>query len=266
MFINNTLFLSLAVAVFVIAYGANILLKGGVLNAVVKRFKGETDFKKALLVALAIDLVSFLGLPLGALSNNEIIGLILTAAFSVIVFLLFSHKYFRLSYDKSFWVMIVNGVIITIISLMTIYPVRTFVVSPFYVKGANNEPTLNGGDYLLIDQFSKNFVRGEFVVYRYPKDQKQFFLHRIIGLPGEKVTFTNGFVFINEVKLEEPYYKGQTQGYQDLILGANEYFVLGDNRNTSMDSHYFGSLKKDLIIGKVWARGFPFDKAGFFSK
>lgn len=165
---------------------------------------------------------------------------------------------------------------IIIISLAIIIPIRYFLVQPFYVDGASMIPNFHDGEYLIIDELSYRFrepERGEVIVFKYPLDTKQYFIKRIIGLPGETVNFSGGKIMvINEeypggIFLDENFYlpdAGYYYGDTTITLDEDEVLVLGDNRNSSLDSRSFGALPKDLIIGKVWFRGWPIDKAGIF--
>ncbi len=163
---------------------------------------------------------------------------------------------------------------VAIISLAIIIPVRYFLIQPFYVKGASMEPNFYDHEYLIIDEISYRFnqpKRGDIVVFRYPKDPKQFFIKRIIGLPGERIKIENNKVYINGTILNEAYLEPGTEtvlalkGYGDVILGSDEYFLLGDNRSQSLDSRIFGPVKREYIIGKTWLRGWPFNRVTFFS-
>ena len=162
---------------------------------------------------------------------------------------------------------------ITLVALAIIVPVRYFLIKPFYVNGASMEPTYHNKEYLIINEISYRFddpKRGEVVVFHYPRDEKQFFIKRVIGLPGERVVvrdnnvtvFTN--LFPEGITIKEPYLLPHTNtpGEVDITLGNNEYFVLGDNRTASLDSRRFGAVNKSEIVGKTWFRGWPFDKAG----
>ncbi|MBU2575989.1 signal peptidase I [Patescibacteria group bacterium] len=162
---------------------------------------------------------------------------------------------------------------ITLISLAIIVPVRYFLIKPFYVNGASMEPSFYNHEYLIIDEISYRFSppqRGDVVVFKYPKDISQFFIKRIIGLPGERVVISNGEVvvynsnYLEGMSLEEEYLSEHitTFGDVDIVLKEEEYFVLGDNRAASLDSRRFGSLSKDFIIGKAWIRGWPLDRIG----
>lgn len=154
------------------------------------------------------------------------------------------------------------------ISLAIIIPVRYFLIQPFYVKGASMEPSFYDHEYLIIDEISYRFsepARGDIIVFKYPKDPSQYFIKRIIGLPGEKVEIKDNQVYIYPVEgkrfmLDEGLYLGEeveTSGNKSWQLGIDEFYVLGDNREYSLDSRGFGPVYRDLMIGKVWFRGWP---------
>ena len=161
---------------------------------------------------------------------------------------------------------------IVIISLAIIIPIRYYLVQPFFVKGASMEPNFEDGDYLLVDEISYRVgeaERGDVIVFRYPEDRSQFFIKRIVGLPGETVEIRNNRVTVyNEsdkdgFTLEESYLeKGQiTLGNYKVTLGADEYYVLGDNRLHSADSRRWGPVPQADIIGRALIRAWPFDRA-----
>lgn len=162
------------------------------------------------------------------------------------------------------------------ISLAIIIPVRYFLVQPFYVKGASMEPNFFDHEYLVIDELSYRFhqpQRGDIVVFHYPNDPKNYFIKRVIGLPGETIEIAEGQVKIyndkypNGIVLDEHIYLDDIYTAQTRreTLKANEYFVLGDNRPSSLDSRYFGPISDKVIVGRVWVRGWPLDRWKIFS-
>ena len=167
---------------------------------------------------------------------------------------------------------------VVIISLAIIIPVRYFLIQPFYVKGASMEPNFHDHEYLIINEILYRFdqpQRGDIIVFRYPKDPSQYFIKRVIGLPGEKIKLKDNKVYIyndelkNYVELnEETYLAADVQtinrGKSEFELGLDEFFVMGDNREASLDSRGFGTVPRRLIIGKAWVRGWPFDKIAVF--
>jgi len=164
------------------------------------------------------------------------------------------------------------------VSLAIIIPVRYFLIQPFYVKGASMEPNFYDHEYLIIDELSYRFgppQRGDVVVFRYPLDQKQFFIKRVIGLPGETVEATADGVKIynsehpNGFMLDESYLADgmpPSPMQKTETLKADEYFIMGDNRPSSLDSRYFGAIKRSDIVGRVWVRGWPFDRWKAFDR
>lgn len=167
---------------------------------------------------------------------------------------------------------------VIIISLIIIIPVRFYVIQPFYVKGASMEPNFHDKEYLVIDEISYQFhevERGDIVVFRYPKDPKQFFIKRVIGLPNETIVLhEGGITIINTLQpqgfdLDESEYlseKVETRGELHITLKDNEYFMMGDNRTSSLDSRLFGPVTRQAIVGRVWLRGWPLDRATLFTE
>ncbi len=163
---------------------------------------------------------------------------------------------------------------VALISLAIILPIRYFLVQPFYVKGASMEPSFYDHDYLLIDEISYRFrapERGEVVVFRYPKDPRQYFIKRIVGLPGERVVIKDNGVWVGPpggelTELDEPYLGVvRTRGQYDATLGPDEYYVLGDNRESSLDSRSFVGVAKRGLVGRIWIRGWPFESWKVYS-
>ncbi len=166
---------------------------------------------------------------------------------------------------------------IVLIAVFVVFGVRTFLVQPFLVSGASMEPNFHGGDYILINELSYRFrqpERGEVVVFHYPGDERTYFIKRIIGLPGEHVLVEGGKVMIYNKKypdgmqIDETYLPGnlKTIGEKDMVLGDNEYFVMGDNRDASFDSRQWGPLKRTEVVGSVWIRLWPLNQVMAFTK
>lgn len=189
-----------------------------------------------------------------------------------------SEKYYLSGSERPLWQkaseFIWEMVRVAVISLAIIIPVRYFLIQPFYVKGASMEPNFYDHEYLIIDEISYRFnqpQRGDIVVFKYPKDPKQFFIKRVVGLPGERVKIEDNKIYIDGTILTEAYLDSEAEtvlalrGYGDVVLGSDEYFLLGDNRSQSLDSRSFGPVKREYIIGRTWLRGWPFNRVTFFS-
>ena len=178
---------------------------------------------------------------------------------------------------KNFFVFSFELIKIVVISLVIIIPIRYFLIQPFYVKGASMEPSFYDHEYLIIDEITYRFnepQRGDIVVFRYPRDPREYFIKRMIGLPGDEVQIKDGVVTIfNEQNpegavLDEYYLSDGVKTYglteEKIVLGDNEYYVLGDNRNSSKDSRSFGPVNESFITGKVLFRGWPFNRIQLF--
>lgn len=181
----------------------------------------------------------------------------------------------RESFRQSFLEYLFEFVQVLVISAAIILPIRFFLIQPFYVKGASMEPTLLDHEYLIIDEISYRLrapERGETIVFRHLAVPREYYIKRIIGLPGERVVIKNNQIKIFNVEhhdglvLQEPYLPKDltTDGEIDLTLDATHYFVMGDNREHSFDSRRFGPIEKDTIVGRAWVRGWPFDRATIF--
>ena len=123
------------------------------------------------------------------------------------------------------------------------------------------EQTFHTGEYLIVDQVSYYFEepqRGDVVVFRYPKDPSKFFIKRVIGLPGDTIDIQGNVVKViqedgTEVTLDEPYVKSMAESTSlTETLGPREYFVMGDNRDNSLDSRYWGFVPDENIVGRAF--------------
>lgn len=164
---------------------------------------------------------------------------------------------------------------IVAISLAIIIPIRYFLIQPFYVIGASMEPNFADYNYLIIDELTFRFQepqRGEVVVLRNPQNRSEFFIKRVIGLPGDTVRIEQGKVYVNDAILDESAYLADDvvtssfNGYQTITLNNDEYFVVGDNRTHSLDSRRFGPVHKSSIVGRVWIRAWPFNQFTIYKK
>jgi len=163
---------------------------------------------------------------------------------------------------------------IILISLAIIVPIRYFIMQPFFVRGASMHPTFESGDYLVINEVGYRIddpERGDVIVFKPPQNEGQFYIKRIVGLPGETVSVKDGSVYVGKdlfslELLEEGYIEGSTPGNKTIQLSYNEYFVLGDNRNASSDSRNWGALPRGNIIGKAWIRAWPVGEFNIVSR
>jgi signal peptidase I len=160
-----------------------------------------------------------------------------------------------------------------LIAAAIVFPIRLFIAQPFIVSGASMEPTFQHGQYLIVDELSYRFQepsRGDVIIFKYPKNPKEFFIKRIIGLPEESVSISGNTITIThqdgtEMVLEEPYVVNRGNGSTDIYeLQGDEYFVMGDNRPESSDSRVWGPLPRDHIIGRALIRLLPINSFNLF--
>ena len=163
-------------------------------------------------------------------------------------------KQFFLSFLEVFEILAV-----VIISITVIYK---FIAQPFLVQGASMEPNFSTGDYLLVDEATYYFrepSRGEVIVFENPNNTAEYYIKRIIGLPGEEVVVSDGEVVIDGEVLDESYLPDDINvgGRYVFQLDDDDYFVMGDNRPQSFDSRNWGPLGEKLIVGVVRLRFWP---------
>lgn len=161
---------------------------------------------------------------------------------------------------------------IGIIILLT-YLLLHFVGQRTCVNGSSMEPSLSNGDNLIVDKISYRLhdpERFDIIVFPFRYEEKKYYIKRIIGLPGEKIRIDDaGYIYINDKVLKESYGLAVMESpgiaQDEITLGKDEYFVLGDNRNNSTDSRSpeVGVVKRDIIIGRAWLKIYPFHKIGF---
>ena len=167
----------------------------------------------------------------------------------------------------------IKGILGWILYFAAIIAVSLFIVAFIgqrtVVDGDSMNDTLHNNDNLLVDKVSYRFhdiERFDIVVFRYYGDysaKKKFYIKRVIGLPGETVQIIDGDIYINGEILEESYGKEEMlssgRAYEPITLGEDEYFVLGDNRNNSIDSRSpdVGIVRKSQILGSAWLRLYP---------
>ncbi len=165
---------------------------------------------------------------------------------------------------------------LALLAVITIFLVRYFLFKPFYVRGASMEPNFFDKEYLIIDELTyrlKEPHRGDIVVFKSPLNKKEYFLKRVVGLPGETVKIRDGQVMIYNGEmsdgfvLNEPYLSAGLKTLPDTsaVLGENKFFVLGDNRFSSLDSRMLGPIDGSNIVGRVLLRGWPFDRVQLFT-
>lgn len=145
-----------------------------------------------------------------------------------------------------------------IIILVIVVLIRTFIATPIKVNGNSMYDTLNGTEFMILNKFAK-INRYDIVVVKTDDDE---LIKRVYGLPGEKISIENNNIYINDKKIEDKYAYGITNDLAPVILGEDEYFVLGDNRVVSLDSRSIGPVKESEIKGTTNFIIYPFNRFG----
>ncbi len=166
----------------------------------------------------------------------------------------------------------IPGFLLVLLAVPVFVTALSWFVKPTMVKGDSMQPTLEDGDCLLIDRWSYRTgepKRFDVVVFPYPYRSGTYYIKRVIALPGETIRISgDGDIYVNGRVLIEHYGNGAIQdgglAANEMTLGEDEYFVLGDNRNSSVDSREpdVGNIRKSDIVGKGWVCLFPFERFG----
>lgn len=175
------------------------------------------------------------------------------------------------------WVAVAIGALV--VALL----IKAFLLQAFYIPSASMEPTLHEDDRVLVNKLSYRIgdvQRGDIIVFEKPEGAGgdiDDFIKRVIGLPGETVSFSGGSVFIDGMELSEGYIDGDATNSGSVVNGCSNapavadtcvvpdgmVFVLGDNRGSSQDSRFFGPIEVDTIVGRAFLKLWPIGDIGF---
>jgi signal peptidase I len=179
-----------------------------------------------------------------------------------------------------------EGIIVVVVAVLVAVLLRAFVVQTFYIPSGSMEPTLQIGDRILVNKLSYDLHgvdRGNIVVFSRPPAENcggpevNDLVKRVIGLPGNVISLSGGYVYIDGKRLDESWLPASEQGVttpgppgtpyslvHSFKVPPNDYFVMGDNRTDSCDSRYWGPIPKGLIVGKVDLRVWPISSFKLF--
>jgi signal peptidase I len=147
-----------------------------------------------------------------------------------------------------------------VLTLVIFFLVRT-VIQNYRIDGISMEPNFHNGQFLIINKLAYRLgepARGDVIVFHYPRDPSRDFIKRVIGLPGDTVEVRGGQVIVNGETIDEPYDPSPgTYDSDPVTLPEDQLFVMGDNRNNSSDSHIWGALPMENVIGKAVVSYWP---------
>jgi signal peptidase I len=151
-----------------------------------------------------------------------------------------------------------------IITLIVFFVFKTYVAQAYYIPTPSMVPTLKINDRIMTSKLTYKFAdikRGDIVVFNPPLKSKYPYVKRVIGLPNETISINNSIVYINGKPLKEPYISElPINEFESYKIPANNIFLMGDNRNNSYDSRYWGAISINNIIGKAEFIYYPFDE------
>ncbi|OGO11614.1 MAG: signal peptidase I [Chloroflexi bacterium RBG_16_47_49] len=150
----------------------------------------------------------------------------------------------------SFLVDILETLILSVVLFVSI----NMISARIRVDGDSMEPTLVSGEYVIVNRLSYRLghpQRGDIIVFHFPRDPKEEYIKRVIGLPGDEVNVMNGLVYVNGQSLDENYLDVKMNYTGSWTVPTGQLFVLGDNRNNSSDSHDWGTVPMDYVVGKA---------------
>lgn len=159
-------------------------------------------------------------------------------------------------------------------ALVLVLVVKTFVVQAFFIPTESMQSTLMVGDYLLVDKISYMFrdpVPGEIVVFEYPQEPQKDFIKRCVAVGGDRIEHHEDRLFVNGKPLVEPYtqyiqtphhFSDPRKNFEDRVVPEGHFFMMGDNRNNSQDSRFWGPLPRWRLTGRAFASYWPINRMG----
>jgi signal peptidase I len=155
-------------------------------------------------------------------------------------------------------------IIETIVLALVLYFGIDAISARVRVQNISMQPTLYEGEFVLVSKISYKFgppMTGDIIVFHAPTEPGEDFVKRVIGTPGDTVKVSQGKVYVNDYRLDEPYIADVPNYEGEWVVPSGQLFVLGDNRNQSSDSHRWGFVPMDKVVGKALMIYWPFNQA-----
>lgn len=149
-----------------------------------------------------------------------------------------------------------------VLIIIIVILIKTYIVSPIRVNGDSMYKTLHDKDIMILNEASYLFQEIERFDIVVVKHENEYIIKRVLGLPGEKIECRNGVIYVNGKEIKDKYGYGETEDFEMTEIGEDAYFLLGDNRNDSLDSRVFGTFNRNAIKGKASFTIFPFNRFG----
>jgi signal peptidase I len=165
------------------------------------------------------------------------------------------------------WMML-RELVETIVLALIIFLLMRQVIQNYRIESHSMEPNFAEGQFILVNKLAYVFgepSRGDVVVFHNPRNEREDYIKRIIGLPGDTVEIVDGQVRVNGQAIEEPFIANKNRAgerFGPLIVDPGYLFVMGDNRPNSSDGRSFGPLDQELVVGQAWLRVWPFRSWG----
>lgn len=167
--------------------------------------------------------------------------------------------------QRSSAVKVIIDILETIVLSVLLFVGINAISARIRVDGFSMEPTLMSGEFVVVNKLAYSFTEpqiGDVIVFQYPRDPDQEYIKRVIGTPGDFVSIGDGQVYVNGTLLNEPYIAAQPSYQSEWSVPENALFVLGDNRNNSSDSHSWGPVPMEFVVGKALFVYWPPDRWG----
>ncbi len=161
------------------------------------------------------------------------------------------------------WVTFLLETAQTIILAVVLYFLIDSVVARVRVENISMEPTLNPGEFILVNKLAvklNDINRGDIIVFHFPQNPKEDYIKRVLGLPGDSIVIRANKVYVNNQEITEPYIAAEPAYNGSWVVPEGNLFVLGDNRNQSSDSHSWGYVPMNLVVGKALVIYWPIDQ------
>ena len=151
----------------------------------------------------------------------------------------------------------IKGVIPYVVIVLVVALIRIFLVSPVTVTGPSMNETLHDGDIMVLNKLNKNNIKRNDIIVFYRGNER--LIKRVLALPNEKIKCVSGIIYVNNEEYDDKYATGRTADFREYYLGDDEYFAVGDNRENSFDSRFFGPVKMKDVCGTTDLIIFPFN-------